>query len=260
MSLTSSPAVLSDLGLTDSGAGATADMDRSLAALRATEDKSVVAAMERSLEQTEHWHRRARRAAFRVARKATEFAHAVASAANRTLKKAAKRPDRSRKEATTENRQYFKDFANTKNAEYKSWVDNDVFELVDLRKTKCENFVRGRWVLTIKRDKDGNFAKAKARWVLQGFLGKQKREKQTDSPTASRPGFRLACQFAANSMYDLHRIDLKTAFLQGEAYDGCRNVNLPASARSRPSTIRGSTSQASCVRLEWRTSPLVEYH
>ena len=65
----------------------------------------------------------------------------------------AKRPDRSRKEATaTDIKQFYKDFAKAKQDEYKSWVDNDVFELVDLRKVKCKNFVRGRWVLTVKRE------------------------------------------------------------------------------------------------------------
>ena len=124
----------------------------------------------------------------------------------------------------TERRQYSKAFLEAKENEYKSWVDNDVFELVDLRKVKCQNFVKGRWVLTIKRDKDGKFVKCKARWVLQGFLDKQKDEQQKDSPTSSRPGFRLACQYAANKLLDLYHIDLKTAFLQGEAYDELRNV------------------------------------
>ena len=121
----------------------------------------------------------------------------------------AKRPDRSRKEASmTEKRQHSKDFLEAKLKEYQSWVDNDVFELVDLRKVKCKNFVRGRWVLTIKRDKNGNFLKVKARWVLQGFLDKQKDDQQTDSPTSSRPGFRLACQYAANHLFDLYHLDL----------------------------------------------------
>ena len=31
------------------------------------------------------------------------------------------------------------------------------FYLVDMRKTKVGNFVAGRWVLTVKKDKDGNF-------------------------------------------------------------------------------------------------------
>ena len=66
--------------------------------------------------------------------------------------------------------------------------------------------------------------------------GQAKDQQQTDSPTASRPGFRLACQFAANNKHDLYHIDLKTAFLQGEAYDECRDVicQLPAEAGYPP--------------------------
>ena len=111
---------------------------------------SQLAALDRSLgpNRASNQNRKERRACF----KATKL----------------KRPDRSRKEATaTDQKKYVKDFLEAKLKEYKSWVDNDVFELVDLRKVACKNFVRGRWVLTIKRDKDGNFVKVKARWVLQ---------------------------------------------------------------------------------------------
>ena len=69
-------------------------------------------------------------------------------------------------------------------------IDNEGFDLVDLRKAKPKNFVTGRWVLTIKTDKQGNFFKAKARWVLRGFQDKQKDHLQTDSPASTRPGFR----------------------------------------------------------------------
>ena len=63
--------------------------------------------------------------------KANAFAAKVASAANRKLKKPVKRADRSRKEANqTEKRQYYKDFIKAKEAEYKSWVDNDVLNLL----------------------------------------------------------------------------------------------------------------------------------
>ena len=136
-----------------------------------------------------------------------------------------KRKVKARKEATkTELRQYSKQFLEAKHAEYKSWVENEVFELVDLRKVKARNFVTGRWVLTIKRNPDGSFQKCKARWVLRGFLDKQKDEQQTDSPTATRPGFRLACQLAAINGWDISHVDLKTAFLQGEQYDHMRDV------------------------------------
>ena len=79
------------------------------------------------------------------------------------------------KEATaSERRLYAKQFLQANLDEYKSWSkDNDIFTLVDMRKQKCQNFVTGRWVLTVKRDKNGNFQKCKARWVLRGFQDKQ---------------------------------------------------------------------------------------
>jgi hypothetical protein len=138
-----------------------------------------------------------------------------------------------RKEASqTERRQYAKQFAEAKQAEYQSWVDNQVFDLVDVRKLKVKNYVTGRWVLTIKRTKEGEFQKCKARWVLRGFQDRQKDQQQTDSPAATRPGFRLAAQVAANNYWDLFHIDLKTAFLQGEAYDESRDIicELPKEA------------------------------
>ena len=139
-----------------------------------------------------------------------------------------------RREATQqEKRLYAKQCLEAKHGEIKSWTEeNDVYELVDMRKLKVQNFITGRWVLTIKRDKDGNFLKCKARWVLRGFQDAQHYDLQTDSPTSTRPGFRLQCQAAANLGYDVGHIDLKTAFLQGEAFDAHGDVicQLPPEA------------------------------
>ena len=130
-----------------------------------------------------------------------------------------------RKEASQlEKRQLAKQFLEAKQAECKSWIDNEVFDLVDMRKIKVRNYVAGRWVLTTKTDKDGNFLKCKACWVLKGFQDKQKDTQQTDSPAASRAGFRCATQLAANKRWNLFHMDLKTAFLQGEAYDETRDI------------------------------------
>ena len=42
--------------------------------------------------------------------------------------------------------------------ESKSWQEEiHVYEIIDMRKHPCKNYVTGRWVLTIKRDKEGNF-------------------------------------------------------------------------------------------------------
>ena len=50
-----------------------------------------------------------------------------------------------------------------------------MFDLInDVRDLKVRNFVAGRWVLTAKRDKDGNFVKCKARSVLKGFQNKRR--------------------------------------------------------------------------------------
>ena len=131
---------------------------------------------------------------------------------------------------------HYKQFAEAKHLEYRSWVDNEVFDLIDMKKVKPGNYVNGRWVLTIKTDKPGNFLRAKARWVLRGFQDKQKEYLQTDSPASTRPGYRMRCQMAASKGWDLFHIDLKTAFLQGQSYDVNRDVvcQLPPEAGHPP--------------------------
>ena len=135
--------------------------------------------------------------------------------ANKTPKAKAKRKAKGKGEVTKlQLRQFAKQFRQAKMDEFKSWQEeNHVYEIVDMRKHQCRNYVTGRWVLPIKRDKDGNFEKRKARWVLRGFLDKQGNTIQTDSPTATRPGFRLTCQVAAIKYWDLGHVDLKTPFL-----------------------------------------------
>ena len=101
----------------------------------------------------------------------------------------AKMRSRARKEASAQEvRGYYnKQFAEAKHLDYRSWIDNEVFDLIDMRKVKPRNYVTGRWVLAIKTDKQGNFLRAKARWVLRGFQDKQKEYLQTDSPASTRP-------------------------------------------------------------------------
>ena len=149
----------------------------------------------------------------------------------------AKMRSRARKEASAQEvRGYYNQFASAKHLGYRSWVDNKVFDLIDVQKVKPRNYVTGRWVLSIKTDKPGNFLRAKARWVSTGFQDKQKEYLQTDSPASTRPGFRMSCQAAASKGWDLFHIDLKTAFLQGQSYDVNRDVvcQLPPEAGHPP--------------------------
>ena len=117
-------------------------------------------------------------------------------------------------------RRYAKEIRMAKLDEFKSYLDNGALRLADKRKLSRDvNFLTGRWVLTVKVDKTGYFSKFKARWVCRGFQDKHAWEQQTDSPTATRYGFRLVAQCAANNFWDLFHLDLKTAFLQGEHYN-----------------------------------------
>ena len=144
---------------------------------------------------------------------------------------------RARKEASAQEvRGYYKQFAEAKHLEYKSWVDNEVFDLIDMRKVKPRNYVSGRWVFTIKTDKQGNFIMAKARWVLREFQDKKKEHQHTDFPLSTRPGYRMSCQMAASKSWNIFHIDLKTAFLQGQSYDVNRDVvcQLPPEAGHPP--------------------------
>ena len=131
---------------------------------------------------------------------------------------------------------YARQFQEAKQLEVKSWRENEVYQLVDMRKMKVGNFVTGRWVLTVKRDKEGKIEKCKACWVLRGFQDTDGDWLQTDSPTTTRPGFRLQIQAATDNNWDLLHIDLKTAFLQGEEYDSTREIicQLPPEANQPP--------------------------
>ena len=133
----------------------------------------------------------------------------------------ATRKNRARKEAILkELKVYARLFVEAKSAEVKSWFDNDVFDLVDIRKFKPN----GRWVLTVKRDRDGKFLKCKACWVLLCFQDRQKIAQQTDSPTSTRPGLGLLCQNVASNGGSIQHIDLKT----GKAWYLAARLKKPA--------------------------------
>lgn len=124
--------------------------------------------------------------------------------------------DDKRKEATQqEKRELAKQFLAAKMADTQSWIENDVYDIVETRKLQACNSVSGRSSLTLKRDKDGSFLKCKARWFPRGLENKQKQQQQTNSPAASRSGFRCATEVAANRRWSLFHMHLKTAFLRG---------------------------------------------
>ena len=60
----------------------------------------------------------------------------------------AKMRSRARKEASAQKvRGYYKQFAGATHLEYKSWFDDEVFDLIDMRKAEPKNYVTRRWQL-----------------------------------------------------------------------------------------------------------------
>ena len=68
---------------------------------------------------------------------------------------------------------YAKEIRAVKLEEFKSYLDNDAIRVTDRRKLGRDvSFLTGRWVLTVKVDKNGYFSKFSSRWVCRGFQDK----------------------------------------------------------------------------------------
>ena len=89
----------------------------------------------------------------------------------------AKMRSRARKEASAQEvRGYYKQFAEAKHLAYRSWVDNKVFDIIDLRKVTPRNYVTGRWSTCYQTDKQGNFLRAKGQMGIKRFPRQTKRQ------------------------------------------------------------------------------------
>ena len=79
------------------------------------------------------------------------------------------------------------------------------------------NLVGCRWIFKIKRDKDGNISKFKARLVAQGFTQVYGIDyAETYAPVARYSSIRLILALASHYNWELHQMDVRTAYLNGE--------------------------------------------
>lgn len=77
--------------------------------------------------------------------------------------------------------------------------------------------IKCKWVLRRKRDEKGHVAKHKARLVAKGFSQIPGQDfTYTFAPVAKWDSIRLVLALAAMHNWELHHIDVKTAFLNGE--------------------------------------------
>ena len=101
------------------------------------------------------------------------------------------------------------------NEELKSMDKNQVWELVKLpfrhRSVGC------KWVFKTKLDKNGNIERFKARLVAKGFTQKDGVDyKETFSPVSKKDSLRIIMALVAYYDLELHQMDVKTAFLNGD--------------------------------------------
>ena len=106
-------------------------------------------------------------------------------------------------------------WSNAMNDELKFMKDNDVWDLVELPKGKKP--IGCKWVFKTKRDSKGNVERYKARLVAKGFTQREGIDyKETFSPIFMKDSFRIIMTLVAHFDLELHQMDVKTAFLNGD--------------------------------------------
>ncbi|CAM8900416.1 unnamed protein product [Rhodiola kirilowii] len=101
------------------------------------------------------------------------------------------------------------------NEEFKSMQDNKVWELVPL--PEGVKSISSKWIFRIKRDAKGNIDRCKALLVAKGFNQKKGIDfKETFYPVSTKDSFRIIMELTAHFDLELHQMDVKTGFLNGD--------------------------------------------
>ena len=99
--------------------------------------------------------------------------------------------------------------------ELNSMKKNDVWELAEL--PKGYKPVGCKWVFKTKLDPKGNIERYKARLVAKGYTQKEGIDYQeTFSPVSRKDSLRVLMALVAYFDLELHQMDVKTAFLNGD--------------------------------------------
>ena len=74
-----------------------------------------------------------------------------------------------------------------------------------------------KWVFKVKRDAAGNIVKYKARLVAKGYAQKQGVDyDEVYAPVARIETMRILLALVANGDWEVHHMDVKSAFLNGD--------------------------------------------
>jgi hypothetical protein len=98
--------------------------------------------------------------------------------------------------------------------EMKFMSTNDVWDLVEI--PKGAKIVGCKWVYKTKHDSKGSIERFKARLVAKDFTQREGIDyTETFSPVSSKDSFRIIMVLVAHYDLELHQMDVKTAFLNG---------------------------------------------
>ena len=110
--------------------------------------------------------------------------------------------------------------------ELQVWIDVCKYELVSIEKNNMWLLVDLptsvkpiglKWVFKIKRNADGSINKYKSRLVVKGYVQRHVIDyDEVFAPVARVETIRLVIAIAASNGWEIHHLDVKTAFLHGE--------------------------------------------
>jgi len=97
-------------------------------------------------------------------------------------------------------------------SELQSIEENKTWQLVSL--PKGQKAIGLKWVYKVKRDPEENIVKHKARFVAKGYAQKFGVDyEEVFAPVARLETVRLMLALAANWKWEVHHMDVKSAFL-----------------------------------------------
>jgi hypothetical protein len=100
-------------------------------------------------------------------------------------------------------------------SEMQSLIDADSWELV--KQTDASNVVSGKWVFKIKKDKDGNVSRYKARWVARGFSQRENVDyTEIFAPVVRASSIRTLVAYGNAMDMDMSTADVSSAFTWAE--------------------------------------------
>jgi hypothetical protein len=97
------------------------------------------------------------------------------------------------------------------NEEYRSLMENDTWDLLPLPKGRI--LVRCKWVYRTKYALDGSVERHKAQLVAKGFSQVEGIDyNETFAPVAKMTSICLVLSLAASHKWEVHQMDVKSAF------------------------------------------------